>query len=601
MSIGRKLLLLLLLFGVVLLACVYALADYFLLRNVRRAEKMEVTLQLERARRVFDAEAASLSGLVEDWSAWDDTCRFLSDTNREYIASNLPEELYEKSRVQLILFVNQQGMIVYGRHLWGDDKAGGHLLGGALSSFEGFGWLSGVQSITNGVVKLPGGLAFLAAAPVLNSHYNGPARGLLVMARYLDPVEQDYLSRLYGVSLHGCEASETGGVVSACAQCRPQLDIPLHLMPMNGAAPVSVMIRTPHMPLHDQALSDRYIMLGSLLVLYVLVCGFAALVVRRCILRRLNHLAEFVRLIDPNKPQGNRVAVDGADELTLLSEAVNRMLDDMEKAQAFEKKVREVQKMQALGDLAVGIAHDFNNMLYVITGYTSMIAQRIKDDPVSCEYLERTEKAVELSSSLIRQLMSFGQRDEHGAFRISLGSIIKESILLFQASLPASIQIRQHLVAAPDMIRADPAQIFQMLMNLYFNAFHAMREKGGVITITTEWRQPEANKMSPMQKEAEVKWICLSVADTGSGICAEDIGRIFDPYFTTKSVGEGSGLGLSVVHRIVETAGGIIQVESQVGQGSVFSVFFHLDETEDYQPSAAQVERAQESSSMPKT
>lgn len=591
----------LLVVGAILLACVYWLADYFLIRNVRRAEKMEVSLQLERARRVFDAESSSLAGFVEDWSAWDDTCRFLNDTNSEYIATNLSDEFYAKNRVNLVLLINNQGAIIYGRHFKGHGKTGSEILQGTISELAGFDWLAGLREGTNGVAVLPEGLALLAVAPVISSHYSGPARGMLVMARYMDAMEQGHVARLYGVLLHLCESPKARSAISGCAGCRSDLDIPLLINPMNGSPPVKIGVRIPHLIAHERMLADRYVMFGSLLALYVIVCTLVAIVIRWSILRRFNLLAEFVRSIKPNENRTDRVHVGEADELTLLADAINRMLDDMMKAQAFEKKVREVQKMHALGSLAVGIAHDFNNMLYVITGYTTMIGERLKGDAVSRDYLDRIVKAVDLSSSLVRQLMSFGRQDEHGVFRCSLASIIRESLSLFQASLPASISIQQHLMEAPDMIRADPAQIYQMLMNLYLNAFHAMKTQGGVIIITTEMRQPDDGEPAGSQERAGVNWLCLSVADSGYGIPEEDMGRVFDPYFTTKSVEEGSGLGLAVVYHIVESAGGIIHVASKAGEGAVFSVFFPLDETEAYQPSAAQVERSHESSSIPKT
>jgi signal transduction histidine kinase len=260
----------------------------------------------------------------------------------------------------------------------------------------------------------------------------------------------------------------------------------------------------------------------------------------------------------------------------MLAEAVNRMLDEMQRTQAVEEKVRKVQKMEAVGSLAVGIAHDFNNMLYVISGYATMLKQRVHGDPASCEYLEKIVKAGEQSSNLVRQLMAFGRRDEQGACRFSLASIVKEAMMLFRAMVPATIQIQKHLLVQDDVIVADPAQIYQMVMNLYLNAFHAMREKGGVLTITTELRQLDEFTAGGMPQGSAAKWLCLSVADTGCGIPEGDVARVFDPYFTTKPIGEGSGLGLSVVRHIVESAGGHVKVVSQAGSGTVLSVYFPL-------------------------
>jgi signal transduction histidine kinase len=451
------------------------------------------------------------------------------------------------------------------------------------------------------VAILPGGVALLAAAPVLTSHYKGPPQGYLVMARYLDVAEQAYLSELYGVTLHVCAGQNSGAPEFVCPGCEPDLDVALYLRSLNGVEPTKVVIRVPHMVMHNRVISDRYIMFGSLIVLYVLSCGAAALVLRWMVLRRLNTLAGFVRSIRPNECRAERLNLGGSDELTLLGDAVNRMLEDMARAQALEKKLRGAQKMQALGNLAVGIAHDFNNMLYAIVGYLSMLKPRVKDDAVSGEYLDRIGKAVELSSNLVRQLMAFGRSDEQGAIRFSLSAVIRESVQLFQASLPSTIRIHLQLQEGPDSVVADPTKIYQMMINLFLNALHAMREKGGVITVTTGIRVPQVEQEAGLQPKTVSRWLCITVADTGCGIPASHLERVFDPYFSTKPVEDGGGLGLSVVHHIVESAGGVIEVDSQEGEGSVFSIYFPLVEEAHYHPSAVQVERSQESSSMPNT
>ena len=243
---------------------------------------------------------------------------------------------------------------------------------------------------------------------------------------------------------------------------------------------------------------------------------------------------------------------------------------DITARDSLTKQLRQAQKMEAIGTLAGGIAHDFNNMLFAIMGFTTMALKRAKTDPQQTEDLGQIMQASRRSAELVRQLLIFSRQGEKSSVELAVAPLVKETYRLLRSTLPSTIEIRLELQTTRDVVNADPVQIQQIIMNLGTNAYHAMREKGGVLTLQLRDLAPTAQ---PTDGPPPDDWLCLSVRDTGCGIPAEHLEHLFEPFFTTKAIGEGTGLGLAVVHGIVTAAGGRIEVESVVDQGSTFKVF----------------------------
>jgi len=174
----------------------------------------------------------------------------------------------------------------------------------------------------------------------------------------------------------------------------------------------------------------------------------------------------------------------------------------------------------------------------------------------------------------VKQILSFSRRSEQEKRKVKISPIIKEALKLLRASLPATIEIRQEIVAESGVVLADPIQIHQVLMNLCTNAAHAMREKGGVLEVSLMDMKLGPDGLAHVPDLNPGPYLNLTVSDTGHGMPPEIIGRIFDPYFTTKEPGEGTGLGLAVVLGIVKSHGGTVQVESEPGRGTTFRLFF---------------------------
>lgn len=239
-----------------------------------------------------------------------------------------------------------------------------------------------------------------------------------------------------------------------------------------------------------------------------------------------------------------------------------------------ETQLRQVQKMEAIGTLAGGIAHDFNNILAAIMGYTEMALYDVPEGTAGRRNLEQVLKAGYRGKDLVKQIITFSRRSEQERRSMRVSPIVKEALKLLRASLPTTIDIRQNIETQSGMVLADPTQIHQVLMNLCSNAAYAMREKGGVLGVSLVDADIDSDGADPSYPDLHPgAYLKLTVSDTGHGIDRAIMERIFDPFFTSKKPGEGTGMGLAVVHGIVKSYGGAIVVDSEPGKGSRFDVF----------------------------
>jgi len=256
----------------------------------------------------------------------------------------------------------------------------------------------------------------------------------------------------------------------------------------------------------------------------------------------------------------------------LVQEIQRRQQVEAEK-QKLEANLRQTHKMEALGTLAAGIAHDFNNILTAIIGFTELNQLQVRDNPQLYDNLEQVKKAGRRARDLIKNILTFSRKREQEFQPIQIQMVLKEVLKLLAASAQANIQIHEAINSECGPILADTTQLHQIIMNLCTNAFHAMKDTGGVLEVRLE--EVELPRIGAESVSAPlVKFVKLTIADTGIGIDPDHIDKIFDPYFTTKEPGEGTGMGLAVVHGIVISHGGEISVESTPGLGSTFTVLF---------------------------
>ncbi|MFC1836750.1 PAS domain S-box protein, partial [Thermodesulfobacteriota bacterium] len=233
----------------------------------------------------------------------------------------------------------------------------------------------------------------------------------------------------------------------------------------------------------------------------------------------------------------------------------------------------QAQKMQAIGTLAGGIAHDFNNILQAIMGFTELSLEEVPEGSGLHSNLQIVLNGGERANDLVNQILTFSRQSRQERRPVEVVPIVKEGVKFLRASLPSTIEIRQVIEPELRSVVADPTEIHQILMNLCTNASHAMRRTGGVLEIDLENVSVDQRSFALDPQIEPGSYLRMTVSDTGTGMGADTIQRIFEPYFSTKEKGEGTGLGLAVVHGIVTSYGGVITVQSEVDQGSTFRIY----------------------------
>jgi signal transduction histidine kinase len=273
------------------------------------------------------------------------------------------------------------------------------------------------------------------------------------------------------------------------------------------------------------------------------------------------------------------VGVDFQGVMSRTNKLLDAFVEQMEERRKLEEQIQSSQRLEAIGTLAGGIAHDFNNILTSMHAYALIIKRSVPKDSITEESIKELILSIRRASELVEQILTFSRQVKTEELFIDISEEIRDSIKLFKAALPRNIVVESHLSPEQLLIKANPSQIGQVIMNLYTNAYQAMQGKGGTLTISTDKVTLENKVVSDLKKGIYCK---ISVKDTGRGMDRKIQNRIFEPFFTTKPVGEGTGMGLSVVYGIVRRCGGAIKVESFPGKGACFDIYLPLTQKADF-------------------
>ena len=284
--------------------------------------------------------------------------------------------------------------------------------------------------------------------------------------------------------------------------------------------------------------------------------------------------------------KGNLISVEG-----IAQDITQRIIAEKELASANER-LEQAQKMEAIGKLAGGIAHDFNNILMPIFGYIDMIKSEFPKESKGWKWSTTVQTAATRAKELVQQILTFSRCKEQEKKKILVQSILKEVITFMKSSIPKTIEIKSTIDPIKHPICANPIQIHQVLMNLCTNAYHAMRKKGGVLSLSLSQIDICANNLLKYPDLKKGTYIRIEVSDTGTGIKKAHMKKIFEPYFTTKSKNEGTGLGLSVVHGIISNHDGHIVVYSEYGKGTTFLIYLPVIQSLENRASTKQLNEA---------
>jgi two-component system, cell cycle sensor histidine kinase and response regulator CckA len=297
--------------------------------------------------------------------------------------------------------------------------------------------------------------------------------------------------------------------------------------------------------------------------------GFLGLLKER---KMLKHHAGQYRRLDGRIIHTIENVVGSFDGNGNLMEIKGFIIDNTEQKN-LEEQLRHSQKMEAMGTLAGGIAHDFNNILTAVLGNAEMGLLKIPEDSRAQHNLKEILKAGRRARDLVKQILTFSRQEKQEPRPLQIIPIVKEVLKLLRASLPATVEIRKNIASSAGVVLAEPIHIHQLLMNLGTNAGHAMQKTGGILEVKLANVVMETDSVFHDFNLNPGQYVELTVSDTGCGMDQTVMERVFDPFFSTKSFCEGSGMGLAVVHGIVNSLNGAIKVESEFGKGSTFRVF----------------------------
>lgn len=299
----------------------------------------------------------------------------------------------------------------------------------------------------------------------------------------------------------------------------------------------------------------------------------------RALYGKLNGVERTLVTADGRKLDTTLHAVSDFDENDRIKGSLAMYVDITERKQAeahareLEADLQRTQRSEAIGVLAGGIAHDFNNILSAVLGYAQICLYKIQETNPIYPKIKAIHDSGQRARQLVQQILTFTRDNEKQRVPVDIGPMIKEVCKMLRASLPATIDLKQQIPSGLPSVLADATQIHQIIMNLSTNAAHAMEKEGGTLRISARHIVLQEGDHQVDQELKPGSYISLLVEDDGCGIQPDSLSRIFDPYFTTKEQGEGTGLGLAVVHGIVKSYEGAIQVRSEPGRGTAMAVF----------------------------
>ncbi len=580
-----------------LIAVLYVTSRTILLNSFIELEEQSTRQNVERVPSALSSELSSLDVFTFDWAAWDDTYAFIEDANPDYVESNLVDETFTGAGLNLMLFINSSGEIVFGKafDLQNETEIPVPQSFLELLSDDDLLWSHPeTDSSVNGIVLLPEDPMLIASRPILTSEDEGPIRGALVMGSYFNSEEINRLAETTHLSLvaHRFDDPQLPPDFQTALSNLPDEEQffiqPLSEESIAGYTLIKDVYGNPCLvfrvdmgrDIYKQGQASLSHLLLSLVAVSTVFGIVSVLLLEKFVLSRLAQLSSCVKNIGKSGDLSMRISKEGNDELSDLSGEVNKMLSALEGSQReirhysehLEELVKErtgelkeaqehllkAERLAAIGEAAAMIGHDLRNPLTGIAGATYYLKAKVspKMDRKAKEMLELIERDIEYSNKIMNDLQEYSRE-----IRLELAETTTKSIMRKVSSLvevPKDIQIIDATQSEPK-IRVDVEKMERVFVNIIKNAIEAM-PNGGKLTVKSEGTNGNLK---------------IAFTDTGVGVPDDVLAEIWEPLFTTK--GKGMGLGLSFCKRIVKAHRGTISVKSTVGRGTTFTLTLPIE------------------------
>ena len=567
MNIRKKTLIVIIITFIFLIILLYIISRVILLGGFIDLEKKTVTRNVERAVNALQDDYLSLAAITGDWAPWDATYNFVEDLNKTYINDNLQKATLVNLRVNFVIFINSSGKVVF-------SKVIDLISGKELPVFENLNnFLNDTSPLLNhpntsssivGIIMFNGKPMIVSSRPILTSEWKGPVKGTLIMGRFLDDAEINRLRDITSLSINIYKFSDsnlpddvrqvkehfltgTGIFIRSLNRNYTAGYITLKDVYGNPALILRVdMIREIYL----QGERSLYYFILSFLIVALVLGVVNMLLLDMIVLSRLYLLSNSVDNIGLIKDLSLKKLLPGEDEIASLACTIDSMLERLD---ASSEQIIHADRLATIGKFASGIAHELNEPLGNILGFAQLAKKYPSLPEQTVADLEKIEKSSLYAREIVKKLLLFARQVPSHRDVFNINNIIKDSLYVFEGKCKQSgIELIINLSDNVPSVTLDSSQMTQVLINLVINSIQAMPD-GGRLEIKTD---------------SSEDYIYLTVEDTGTGMSEETKKHIFNPFYTTKDVDQGTGLGLAVVHGIVSSHGGTINIDSIQSKGT---------------------------------
>lgn len=559
MRVRRKILTVTIVMGIVMTLVLYATSQIILLGGFAKLEEKNVQENVERTLSALSNELADLNSKAGDYAEWDDTYVFVQDANDGYIQNNLDAPTWANLKVDLVVFINTTGQVVFGT-VFQPDLTTAPLpqsLVELISTNDTLWYHPNVESRITGIVPLAENPLLIASRPILTSQHEGPIHGALIMGRYLDSEEIEYLSQTVHLSLSlsrfddSQASSDFQTARASLSEEKPVFVQPLNADSVAGYSLITDVYGDPYLMLRVDMSRDIYKQgIASITYFVLALMGTGSVfgvivtfILEKQVLSRMDRLARDLRSIGKSENVSEHLSWSGTDELSLLASAIDSMMEE---------------RLKAIEQVAAMVGHDLRNPLTGIANAAYYLRMKIGSNlgPTATEMLDLINKDIEYSNKIVNDLLEYSRAIKLELSENNPKSILKEALAL--VNVPANVQILDFTEDKPK-IKGDVDKMKRAFVNIIKNSFEAM---------------PKGGKLTAKSKKAGDK-VEIAFTDTGPGVPKETLERIFTPLFTTKA--KGMGFGLAICKRIIEAHGGKISVESTAGKGTTFTLIIPIE------------------------